>query len=84
VAAFVERDLLRQFCRTAGIDFIDTWKAFTDHVSGITGDTPLSEYPYLRYDGHPNKRGNEIIRDLLTDFFRQRAIAATGTTRTAL
>jgi hypothetical protein len=84
VTAFVERDLLKQFCRTAGIDFIDTWKPFTDYISNITEDTPLSEYPYLRYDGHPNKRGNELIRDLLMDFFRQRSIATMISARTAL
>jgi len=70
----IEAELLREFCQENGCEFLDTAKTFRTYIAGIDELTPINEYPYLRYDGHPSPKGHELIAELLLEFLNTRGI----------
>lgn len=67
---FIEKELLRKFAAENGAIFLDTYAALEDYVKEINETTDISQYPYLKYDGHLSNKGNEIIAKLIFDYIK--------------
>ena len=63
----VEARLLQEFAAANGIDFLD-----------LTPADPIEVYPFLKVDGHPSRKGHELIARELA-----RALRAGGHCATA-
>ena len=66
----IEKSHLEEFCKKNGVMFLDTAIKNRPYVAKLDESTPISEYPYLRYDGHPSPKGHEIIAEQLVEFFQ--------------
>ncbi len=69
-ADYVERNLLREFTLANGLLFLDTEATLKDSLKEIGETTNISQYPYLKYDGHLSKKGNEIVANLVADYIK--------------
>lgn len=64
----IETELLKKFTQENSILFLDTGPTLQKYIEQITDKTPVSEYPYLKYDGHLSNKGNDIIANLLSEY----------------
>lgn len=74
----VEARLLQEFAVANGIDFLDLTPAFQRYVASLTPADPIEVYPFLKVDGHPSRKGHELIARELA-----RALRAGGHCATA-
>ncbi len=58
----------REVARRAGIEFLDLTPEFIQAAAGLTDNTPIDTYPFLKIDGHPSPRGHEIIAEAFAKF----------------
>lgn len=71
---YIERELLREFAVDNELFFLDTETVLKDYIKTFADDTDISKYPYLKYDGHLSKEGNEIIAKLVAEYISQRVL----------
>ena len=73
---YAERDLLKEFCRQKGVLFLDVAPVFQTYVAALEENTPIREYPYLRYDGHPSPKGHQLIAEAIAKFLARQGNSA--------
>ena len=63
---------IKEFCRTLGVDVIDTHPTVLSYVNGLSSERArISELPYFEVDGHLNALGNRLVAQDVLSYLRK-------------
>jgi|GEM_PF-4309595 len=67
----LDRIILKEFCETNDIDFIDLTEPMISYIMSIGPHASIWEYPYFKFDGHYNEIGQVIMADAIESYIKQ-------------
>ena len=67
INALKEAELLKNFASEKDFIFLDPSSRLKTYVNSLPKEFDLKELPYLEIDGHMNKKGYNIVSDIIID-----------------